>query len=122
LPIPPHNLNIEIKVALDTNMAKGHLPKSGTCMTFRYVLGDKNGKYVRGKENRGDTALVWEGRVGRLETGDFSCSNTAGDSGKTAVIKTDAFEAMTVFYYVPDYLPYGPSRGSKYPGMAATLL
>ena len=72
LPVPPHDLNVEIKIALDTNLPKGHLPKPGTYITFRYVLCDKNGKYTRGKENRGDTAFVWEGRVGELTEGDFS--------------------------------------------------
>ncbi len=66
LPVEPHDLNVEIKIALDTNMANGHLPKAGTYITFRYVLRDKNGNYKRGKNNRGDTAFVWEGRVGKL--------------------------------------------------------
>jgi len=115
LPIPPHNLNIEIKIALDTNRPKGHLPKPGTYMTFRYVLGDKTGKYVRGKESRGDTAFVWEGRIGVLKERDFDISSTEGDSGKTAVIKTTSFEDMAVFYYVPEFLPYATARGSRYP-------
>ena len=115
LPVPPHNLNIEIKIALDTNMAKGHLPKAGTYITFRYVLCDKNGNYARGKENRGDTAFVWEGRVGALKGQDFAVSNTAGDSGKTAVIKTAAFNAMTVFYFAPELLPYSAKRARHYP-------
>jgi transcriptional regulator with XRE-family HTH domain len=115
LPVPPHNLNVEIKIALDTNMAKGHLPKPGTYITFRYVLCDKNGSYTRGKENRGDTAFVWEGRAGALKEEDFAVSNTAGDSGKTAVIKTAAFNSMTVFYFVPELLPYSPKRAGHYP-------
>lgn len=119
LPVPPHNLNVEIKIALDTNMAKGHLPKPGTYITFRYVLCDKHGKYTRGKENRGDTAFLWEGRVGKLKENDFSVSNTAGDSGKTAVIKTEAFNSMTVFYFVPEFLPYSAKRAANYPINAA---
>jgi hypothetical protein len=102
-------------------MPKGHLPKPGNYMTFRYVLCNKSGKYVRGKENRGDTAYLWEGRVGQLEIVDFSVSNTAGDSGKTAVIKTASFNAMSVFYFVPELLPYAPSRVSNYPTPSATL-
>jgi len=115
LPIAPNTLNIEIKIALDMNRPKGHLPKPGTCMTFRYVLGDKTGKYVRGKDSRGDTAFIWEGRIGALEEDDFDISSTEGDSGKTAVIKTAAFDAMPVFYYVPEFLPYSAARGSRYP-------
>lgn len=118
LPVPPHDLNVEIKIALDTNLPKGHLPKPGTYITFRYVLCDKNGKYTRGKENRGDTAFVWEGRVGELTEGDFSVSNTEGDSGKTAVIKTAAFNSMSVFYFVPELLPYSAKRAAKYPNAA----
>ncbi len=115
LPVAPHDLNLEIKIALDTNMAKGHLPKAGTYLTFRYVLCDKNGKYTKGKENRGDTAFVWEGRVGALAESDFALSNTAGDSGKTAVIKTSAFNSMAVFYFVPELLPYSTRRAANYP-------
>jgi transcriptional regulator with XRE-family HTH domain len=115
LPLPPHHLNVEIKIALDTNMAKGHLPKAGTFITFRYVLCDKHGKYTRGKENRGDTAFVWEGRAGLLTEQDFAVSNTEGDSGKTAVIKTAAFNSMTVFYFVPEFLPYSAKRAADYP-------
>ncbi len=115
LPIPPHHLNIEIKIALDTNRPKGHLPKPGTYMTFRYVLGEKSGKYARGKEGRGDTAFLWEGRIGVLAADDFDLSSSEGDSGKTAVIKTSSFEAMHVFYFVPEFLPYAPGRSSRYP-------
>jgi transcriptional regulator with XRE-family HTH domain len=122
LPVPPHNLNVEIKIALDTNMAKGHLPKPGTYITFRYVLCDKHGKYTRGKENRGDTAFLWEGRVGMLAEKDFSVSNTAGDSGKSAVIRTDSFNSMTVFYFVPELLPYSAKRADKYPTAAPASL
>jgi transcriptional regulator with XRE-family HTH domain len=115
LPISPHALNIEIKIALDTNRPKGHLPKPGFYMTFRYVLGDKSGKFVRGKDTRGDTAFIWEGRIGTLTAEDFDVSSTEGDSGKTAVIKTASFDAMTVFYYVPDFLAYSATRASRYP-------
>jgi transcriptional regulator with XRE-family HTH domain len=107
LPIGPHTVNIEIKIALDTNRPNGHLPKPGTYMTFRYVLGDKTGKYVRGKKTRGDTAFLWEARIGTLNAEDFDISSTEGDSGKTAVIKTA--------YYVPEFLPYSTARGARYP-------
>lgn len=122
LPVAPHAQNVEIKIALDTNMPKGHLPKPGTYMTFRYVLCDKRGIYTRGKDKRGDTAFVWEGRVGILAETDFAVSNTEGDSGKTAVIRTKAFNDMTVFYFVPEFLPYSQKRASKYPNTVPNLI
>lgn len=112
IPVLPNTKNLEIKIALETNSPKGHLPKPGTYLTFRYVLADGKGDFKRGKDSRGDTAYVWEGRVGELQETDFSISNTAGDSGKTAVIKTTAFDAMSVFYYVPTLNPYAKQRAS----------
>lgn len=82
--------NLEVKVALESNKPKGHLPKEGVYITYRYVLGSEEGTYMRGKRNRGDTVWIWEVRVGHLVESDFSCSNTEGDSGKTAVITTTA--------------------------------
>jgi transcriptional regulator with XRE-family HTH domain len=121
LPVKPHDRNIEIKIALDTNRPKGHLPKAGTYLTFRYVLCTKGGLYKRGKENRGDTIFIWEARVGEINESDFDISNTAGDSGKTAVIKTAVFDAMSVIYYVHDYLPYSSGRATRYPGQNTLL-
>jgi transcriptional regulator with XRE-family HTH domain len=115
LPIKPEAVNLEIKVALETNSPKGHLPKPGAYITFRYVLCGDDGQFVRGKNNRGKTAWVWEVRVGQLSIEDFSISNTAGDSGKTAVIKTSAFNNMALVYFVPELLPYA-SRQNTYPG------
>ena len=99
-------VELEIKTALETNKPKGHLPKAGYYMTFRYVLGDVTGRFQRGKRFRGDTAWLWEVRLGRLEESDFDLSNTPGDSGKTAVMKTKALERMALVYFVPEYLPY----------------
>ena len=76
---------LEIKVALETNRPKGHLPKRGHYLTFRYVLGDENGNYEIGK--RKNVIWVWEAKYGYLRDADFSISNTEGDSGKTAVVK-----------------------------------
>ena len=53
--------------------------------------------------------------MGVLKKEDFSLSNTEGDSGKTAVVKTDVFNEMALVYYDPDLLPYG-SRDGNYPG------
>jgi hypothetical protein len=99
-----HLPELEIKTALEKRRPKGHLPKPGTYMTFRYVLADRRGKYERG--SRGDTVWVWEVRVGALNEQDFDLSNTPGDSGKTAVISAVAFKNMTRVFYAPSLLPY----------------
>lgn len=115
IPLKPEAVDLELKVALETNSPKGHLPKPGTYITFRYVLCGDDGKFVRGKDNRGNTAWIWEVRVGQLAIEDFSISNTAGDSGKTAVVKTSSFNNMSLVYFVPELLPYS-SRQNVYPG------
>jgi DNA-binding XRE family transcriptional regulator len=116
LPIGEGAVNLELKVALETNKPKGHLPKAGTYITFRYVLGTKFGEYIKGKDQRGDTVWIWEIKVGQLKEEDFSCSNTAGDSGKTAVIKTEVHNQMSLVYYVPSLLPYKRGINDTYPG------
>jgi len=116
LPIGEGAVNLELKVALETNKPKGHLPKAGTYITFRYVLGIKSGEYTKGKDQRGDTVWIWEVKVGELTEDDFSCSNTEGDSGKTAVIKTDVHNNMSLVYYAPTLLPYRRGRDDTYPG------
>lgn len=116
LPLLSPAVNLELKMALETNKPKGHLPKAGTYITFRYILGDKDGNYNRGKDKRGDTVWIWEIKVGYVREEDFSCSNTAGDSGKTAVIKTPVFNNMHLVYYVPQHLPYSPKNNFEYVG------
>jgi transcriptional regulator with XRE-family HTH domain len=103
--------DLEIKIALESNRPKGHLPKEGTYLTFRYVLGNKNGEYIRGKENRGKTVWIWEVRAGFLGLNDFDISNTPGDSGKTAVIKTEPFKRMLVVFFDPRFFPYASNWG-----------
>lgn len=115
LPQDINHKDLEIKVALEKNKPKGHLPKAGNYITFRYVLCDKHGVFLRGKDNRGDKVFIWEVKVGRLSVNDFDISNTDGDSGKTAVIKTSIFNSMDLVYYDPELLPYS-SRSGKYPG------
>lgn len=110
LPKKAPAIPIEIKIALETNRPKGHLPKTGTYLTFRYVLCGKNGAFKRGKDHRGDTAYIWEAKVGNLTKDDFDLSNTAGDSGKTAVVKTVSFDRMALVYFNPALMAYGRSR------------
>lgn len=104
---------LELKMALGSNRPKGHLPKPGTYITFRYVLGTRSGQYVR--KVRGETVWIWEVKVGQIAVHDFDLSNTAGDSGKTAVLKTKVFNAMPLVYFDSSFCPYNPRRG-QYPG------
>lgn len=115
LPQSPTAVDLELKMALETNRPKGHLPKPGNFITFRYVLGSRLGVYSRGKETRGDTVWIWEVKIGKLRAVDYDISNTEGDSGKTANIKSKVFNEMALVYYDPLYLPYA-ARGHDYPG------
>ncbi len=115
LPVSKKASALELKVALETKKPKGHLPKPGRYMTFRYVLGGRDGSYGRGKTSRGPTVWFWEVKVGDVAVEDFAVSNTEGDSGKTAVVRTAAFNAMPVVYFDPQYCPH-PLRGGTYPG------
>lgn len=115
LPLRSPATPLELKVALESNRPKGHLPKPGRYITFRYVLGSRLGGYVRGKPNRGDTVWIWEVRVGKVREADFACSNTEGDSGKTAIIKTEVFYNMPLTFFDPDRCPH-PLKNGRYPG------
>jgi len=97
--------NIEVKVALEGNTPKGHLPKEGAYLTFRYVLCDRAGKFVPGRANRGEVAIIWEAKYGILKATDFNVSSTEGDSGKTAVIRAAAFDNMELVYFDADLCP-----------------
>ena len=116
LPLKTPARNLELKMALETNRPKGHLPKPGHYITFRYVLGDRFGAYERGKECRGDTVWIWEVKVGTVREEDFDISNTDGDSGKTAVIKSAVFNQMKLVFFDSRYSPYA-MRNGVYPGM-----
>lgn len=111
LPQEPHLPDLELKMALEKNSPKGHLAKAGMYITFRYVLARYDGSYTRGKEGRGPTPWIWEVRTGHLDLEDFSISNTAGDSGKTAVIRTPSFKAMTLAYQDDRFYPYSRPWG-----------
>lgn len=109
-------VDLELKVALERNKPKGHLPKPGMYITFRYVLGDKNGNYEKGKDKRGNTVWIWEVKVGKINENDFSISNTEGDSGKTAIINSTVFNDIPLVYYVSSFLPYKSRIDRSYPG------
>jgi transcriptional regulator with XRE-family HTH domain len=114
LPMKPAACELEIKVALESNRPKGHLPKPGTYLSVRYVLGDRQGRHTIGA--RGDTIWIWEMKTGILKPEDFDNSNTAGDSGKTSVIKTATFHAMDVIFLDERFIPHKPRKDRLYPG------
>lgn len=107
---------IEIKTALLKNSPKGHQPKPGYYLTYRYCLTDEEGHRTLGTEDTWDTVTVWEVKFGLLSEDDFSCSNTAGDSGKTAVIRTAAFNSMKLLYLDEELIPYKHSNSKPYKG------
>lgn len=90
--------DFEIKVALENNKPKGHLVKPGPHLIVRYVLGNIEGEYNKGKENRGNVVWIWEIRIGYLLESHFNFSNTEGDSGKTAVINSAGMDALRIVY------------------------
>ena len=103
---------LEIKVALETNMPKGHLPKPGVHLICRYVLAERDGTYSRG--TRGNVVWIWEVRLGELSEGDFNTSGTPGDSGKTAVVKADALYGLACAYYDARFLPLAKPRADHW--------
>ena len=96
--------DVEIKVALETNKPKGHLVKPGPHLMVRYVLGGLDGTFDR--DSRGDVVWIWEVRVGQLQETHFNFSNTAGDSGKTAVINAAGMAALSPIYFEVARCPY----------------
>lgn len=107
---------IEIKTALVKNSPKGHLPKVGYYLTYRYCLTDSEGNRDSGTEETRDTVTIWEVKFGYLREDDFSCSNTRGDSGKTAVIKTSALNKMPLLYLDTSIIPYVHTTQKPYNG------
>jgi transcriptional regulator with XRE-family HTH domain len=101
--------HVEIKTALEDNKPKGHLSKAGLYLTLRYVLGDPDGTYIRGQ--RGEVIYVWEIRFGYLRKSDFAESNTPGDSGKTAVVRTKVLQELERIYFDPRYFPMAKLDG-----------
>jgi hypothetical protein len=106
--------DLEIKVALETNKPKGHLVKPGPHLICRYVLGRNNGDFTPGKGTRGDVVWIWELRAGVLRDEHFSVSNTAGDSGKTAVINSEGFNQLQLIYCSMPHFPAGKRTRRSY--------
>lgn len=98
--------NIEIKMALEKNRPKGHLPKAGHYLTCRYVLCADDGTFSKGKEARGRIPRIWELRLGLLSTADFSESNTEGDSGKTAIVTLEGMKKLALVYCDHELIPF----------------
>lgn len=109
-------LGIEIKTALVKNSPKGHQPKPGYYLTYRYCLTDEHGHRNPSEESLWDTVTIWEVKFGFLNAQDFSCSNTDGDSGKTAVIRTSSFNNMKLLYLDTEIIPYRHSADRPYNG------
>lgn len=107
---------IEIKTALLRNSPKGHHPKPGYYLTYRYCLTDENGHRFIGHEKEWDTVTIWEIKFGYLDTKDFTCSNTQSDSGKTAVIKISSLNKMPLLYFDPQLVPYRHTKSKPYNG------
>jgi len=97
--------NIEIKMSLEKNSPKGHLPKEGQYLTCRYVLGNQDGTYTLGK--RGDFIWIWEIRFGYLKKHHFNVSNTANDSGKTAIVNSKGMKRLKPIFFNENHCPYG---------------
>lgn len=110
--------DLEVKTALESNTPKGHLPKAGHYLTFRYVLCSREGVYTRGKASRGSLVSVWEAKYGYLAIEDFNVSNTDGDSGKTAVISGNSFKKLETIYFHPEHCP-APQLGKAMKLLAA---
>ena len=104
--------DLEIKIALEKNSPKGHLPKPGAHLICRYVLAGRDGSYSRG--SRGNVAWIWEVRLGELSEDDFNTSNTPGDSGKTAVIRSDVLDQLACVYFDRRFLPFAKPRAGHF--------
>jgi hypothetical protein len=102
--------DFEIKVALECNKPKGHLAKEGHYITFRYVLADVNGDFLKGIENRKNVPWIWEVRCGYILESDFNISNTDGDSGKTAVISKNGWDKMKILFEDMRFSPRATSQ------------
>lgn len=96
--------NIEIKMSLEKNRPKAHLPKEGYYLTCRYVLGNPDGTYTQGK--RGNFIWIYEIRFGYLNKKHFNISNTKNDSGKTAVVNSEGMKKLIPVFYNKNHSPW----------------
>lgn len=101
--------NVEIKMAGQNRRPKGHLAKPGYHLTARYVFCDPRGGFLRGSKD-GVLVYIWELRFGRLEMAHFTCSNTEGDSGKTANVTMEGMEQLTPIYFDALRCPLSPAH------------
>lgn len=116
LPLNPELSGIELKTAIERNLPKGHHPKPGYYIVYRYALTDSEGNYTKGMEFRGDTVTIWEVKFGYLNESDFMNSNTARDSGKTSIVKTGSLNALPLLYLNDQCIPFKHSSSSPYNG------
>jgi hypothetical protein len=96
--------NIEIKMSIEKNKPKAHLPKEGKYLTCRYVLGNEDGTYSLKK--RGEFIWIWEIRLGYLFKKHFNISNTENDSGKTAVVNSEGMKQLVPVFFNENHCPY----------------
>lgn len=96
--------NIEIKMSIEKNRPKAHLPKEGHYLTCRYVLGNEDGTYT--PNARGEFIWIWEIRFGYLRKNNFNISNTENDSGKTAVVNASGMKKLTPVFFNENHCPY----------------
>ncbi len=112
LPLHQGLPEIEVAAALETNRpgGAGDDAKTGSYLTFRFVLAEPDGTFTRGKDSRGDTVAVWEARFGELADDDFHVTGTRTGAG-SARVRKEALDAMELLYYDPELLPYAKPTG-----------
>ena len=77
------------------------------------MLCQSDGSLRIGKEHRGIKPYIWEIRCGYLLLEHFNISNTAGDSGKTAVVNAAGMGVLQVVYCDLDRAPLS-RKGKTY--------
>jgi len=97
--------NVEIKMSIEKNKPKAHLPKEGFYLTCRYVLGNEDGTYTL--KQRGEFIWIWEIRFGYLRKEHFNTSSTENDSGKTAVVNSVGMKRLVPVFFNQNHCPYG---------------
>lgn len=103
-------LGLEVKTSFNKNLPKGHHPKDGYYIIYRYCLTDEDGNRYFGTEEEWNTISIWEVRFGYLNEESFTLSNTENDSGKTAIIKKTFLDKLQLLYYNPFLDPYKSKR------------